>query len=223
MPVTEVTRPPSGFQTLFRRVFPKDHSFFAKLEQLSLIAQRAVTELGRLGAQDASPDEVAQAVLAVEHEADAVFHEVEAALARTFVTPIDREDIHQLAFEIEEIVDTVNVAARTCSLLRIKELTPAMKALLATLGQCTDVLAEAFPLLRRNDYAGIMVAARKIRGFEKEADTVFRQTLSALFQDPSTNAKELLKEKELIEHFEEAVDRCDRLANTLSSLAVKHG
>jgi len=210
-------------QELARRVFPKEESFYALLERLGALAGQSVTEFRALGADGDSTDAVAARVQAVEHEADRIFHEVETGLARTFVTPIDREDIHEIAFEIDEIVDMVNLSARTCALYHIDRLTPPMEALADTLEGCTRALGEALPRLRRRDYAGILDDGRTLRGLEKQADAIFRQTLSALFQDPAVDAKRLLKEKEIIEHIEDAVDRCDRLGNTLCNLAVKHG
>jgi len=212
-----------SLQKLIRRVFPREESFYGLLERLATLTRNAAAEFRQLGAEGTTPDAVAEAVQRIEHEGDKAFHEVEAGLARTFVTPIDREDIHQIAFEIDEVIDMVNLVARTCALFQINAFTPPMKALVDTLERATQVLAETVPLLRRHDYAGIIAAGRVIRGLEKEADAVFRNTLSALFQDPGIDAKQLLKEKEIIEHVEDAVDRCDRIANTLCNLAVKHG
>lgn len=212
-----------SLQRFIRRVFPREESFYGLLERLAVLTRSAVTELRRLGVDGVTPDAVAEAVQRVEHDGDQAFHEVETSLARTFVTPIDREDIHQIAFEIDEVIDMVNLVARTCALFHIDAFTPPMERLVDTLDRATQVLADTVPRLRRHDYAGILAAGRVVRVLEKEADTVFRNTLSALFQDPGIDAKQLLKEKEIIEHVEDAVDRCDRIANTLCNLAVKHG
>ncbi len=212
-----------SLQRILRRVFPREESFYGLLEKLAVLTRSSVAEFKLLGTEGTTPDSVAEAVQRVEHAGDRAFHEVETGLARTFVTPIDREDIHQIAFEIDEVIDMVNLAARTCALFQITELTPPMVALLDTLERSTQVLADTVPLLRKHDYAGVIAAGRVIRTLEKEADVVFRNTLSALFQDPGIDAKQLLKEKEVIEHVEDAVDRCDRLGNTLCNLAVKHG
>lgn len=190
---------------------------------MGALACRSVAELRMLGVNGDSAESVAARVQEVEHEAERAFHEVETGLARTFVTLIDREDTHEIAFETDEIVDMVNLSARTCALYHIAQLTPPMHELSSTLERCTEALAEALPRLRRHDYAGILDTGRTLRGLEKEADVIFRQTLSAPFQDPTVDAKRLLKEKEVIEHIEDAVDRCDRLGNALCNLAVKHG
>lgn len=210
-------------QNLIRRIFPKEESFYGLLEKLALLTQDSVEAFERIGKDGATPDEVAQSVQEIEHAGDKVFHEVETGLARTFVTPIDREDIHQIAFETDEIIDMVNLAARTCALFHIPDFNPAMVGLLDALRRSTKVLADTLPLLRQHDYAGIIKAGRTLRGIEKEADTIFRNAVSSLFEDPAIDAKQLLKEKSLIEHIEDAVDRCDRLGSTLSNLAVKHG
>lgn len=212
-----------SIQKLIRRILPREESFYDLLENLARLANSSAVELTRLGATPCEPKAVAQAVQEIEHQADSVFHEVETALAKTFVTPLDREDIHQLAFEIDDVVDMVNLSARTFVMFHLSQPSEPMVALCDTLLRCTEALGAALPLLRRHDYDGIIAAGRVIRGIEKEADSIFRNAVSSLFQDAAIDAKQLLREKELLEHIEDAVDRCDRLANTLCNLAVKHG
>ena len=185
-----------SLQRIIRRVFPREESFYGLLEGLAALTRSSVAEFRRLGAGGTTPDSVAEAVQRVEHAGDKAFHEVEAGL---------------------------HLVERTCALFQITEFTPPMVALLETLERSTQVLADTVPRLRKHDYAGIIAAGRVLRGLEKDADVVFRNTLSALFQDPGIDAKQLLKGKEVIEHIEDAVDRCDRIGNTLSNLAVKHG
>jgi len=208
-------------QRAIRRLFPKEESYFALLEQMTLLAVEAVKELGKL--DERAPESVAEAVLEVEHRADQLFHEIESGLARTFVTPLDRDDIHQLAAEIDDVIDTVNITARVCSLLQVTAFTEPMRALLGILDRCTQELAQALPLLRSFDFPGILAAGRSVRSLEKEADGVYRQALGGLFQDPAVDAKQLLRERSVLEHIEEAVNRCERLAKTLSIFAVKYG
>jgi len=208
-------------QRAIRRLFPQDDSSFDLLEQMALLTNAAVKELARLEERD--PEQVADAVLQIEHRADKSFHEVEPGLARTFVTPLDRDDIHQLAAEIDDVIDTVNVTARVCSLLRVTAFTAPMRALLDILDRCTQELGGALPLLRRFDFPSILAAGRSVRSLEKDADAIYRQALGGLFQDPAVDAKQLLRERSVLEHIEEGVNRCERLAKTLSIFAVKYG
>ena len=79
------------------------------------------------------------------------------------------------------------------------------------------------PRLRRHEYAGLLEASRAMRLLEKEADLVFREAISELFHDPTADARRMLREKEVLEDLENAVDQCELVAETLANLAVKHG
>jgi uncharacterized protein Yka (UPF0111/DUF47 family) len=98
-----------------------------------------------------------------------------------------------------------------------------MLQLIELLVKCTGELEAALPLLGKHDYAGLMTTSRTIRALEKDADGIFRTALSRLFKDEKVDAKELLREKEVLENLEHAIDRCERVAGTLANLAVKHG
>ncbi len=89
--------------------------------------------------------------------------------------------------------------------------------------ECTRVLCETIPNLRKHKYAEIAEATRVIRKLEKDGDPVFRDAVSALFHDPSVDAKTILREKQVLEDLENAVDHCETVGETLATLAVKHG
>jgi uncharacterized protein len=99
-----------------------------------------------------------------------------------------------------------------------------MKRLMDLLVECTAVLVKAVPLLRKNDYAKITEATRTLRLLEKDADAIFREGVSSLFQSsPPIEANRLLREKQVLEDLENAIDACEELGETLATLAVKHG
>ena len=171
----------------------------------------------------ASAAEVKDAVQEIEHRADDYVRKMEDALARTFVTPLDREDLHRLATDLDDVVDGTNLAARTCAVYGVSAPSEAMKALIDILMQCTEKLKTGIPELRRHGYPAIIELSRELRDLEKRADTIFRSAISALFSNPEIEAKELLRQKEVLDHLELAVDHCDGVANLLTNLSVKHG
>jgi uncharacterized protein Yka (UPF0111/DUF47 family) len=211
-----------GIQNLVRLLFPREDRFFDLLGQLAALGHEAARELAVPPSSRPLRD-TAHAIQAIEHRADSVFHEVEASLARTFVTPIDREDIHALASELDDVIDLINLSARACALYRIEELSPPMQQLVKTLERCAETVAQTIPMLKLHDYPALLTSGRNIRLLEKEADTVFRDAVSLLFHDDTVDAKTLLKHRDVLQHLEAAVDKCDRVGNTLSNLAVKHG
>ncbi len=212
-----------GLQDVIRWLLPREDHFFDFLERQATVAYDGAKILSRLREPNSSIEEVSKQVSELEHRGDEAVHELEDALARTFVTPIDREDLHKLSNEFDNIIDLMNLAARSCALFGLERPTPPMIALMDTLVEGTRILAEAMPMLRRRSYGHLVEETRKIRRLEKDGDAVFRRELMRLFHDPNIDARQLMKEKEILEDLEAAVDECDHVAETLSNLAVKHG
>lgn len=212
-----------SFQDVIRWFLPREDHFFDFLERQVGVAREGAEALSRFREDAISCAEVTKTMHELEHRGDEVVHELEDALARTFVTPIDREDLHKLSNELDNIIDLMNLAARSASLFGVERPTAPMVALMDTLVKCTRILEQAMPMLRNKAYGHLVAEARKIRQLEKEGDQVFRKALTTLFHDDTIDAKRLMKEKEILEDLEAAVDECDHVAETLSNLAVKHG
>ena len=139
------------------------------------------------------------------------------------ITPIDREDLQRLSAQLDDVLDLANGTARACVLYGVERPTAPMLALVDLLGKATRLLEEAMPKLRRHQYAELMEAARAVRQVEKDADAIFRDAISALFRDDAVDARRMLREKEVLEDLENAIDQCEHVGETLANLAVKHG
>ncbi len=209
-------------QGLIRWFLPKEDHFFDFLENQGALCHEAALAFSQFKSGQ-SAEQVRDAVQAVEHRADDFVRQMEDALARTFVTPLDREDLHKLASELDDVVDITNLAARACAVYGVEKPTEAMMKLMDVLVTSTQVLKEIIPKLRVHRYAEIIEMARKIRALEKEADAIFRSAISGLFRAPNIEAREFMKQKEVLEDIERAVDHCDNVADLLSNLSVKHG
>lgn len=212
-----------GLQDLIHRLLPRQDQFFELLERQAGVARQAAVALSSFSEPGRSAASVCEQVQAREHEGDSLVHDMEEALARTFVTPIDREDIHLLSSSIDDVLDLTNYAARACAMLGVERPTKAMSELMRLLVDATTVLAEGLPLLRRRAYTELRASTRRIRQIEKEGDLVHREAVAELFRAEDIEAKVLLREREVLEDLENAIDRCERVADTLANLAVKHG
>lgn len=212
-----------SLQSIVRFLVPNEHRFYDFLEQQGNLALEGALALARLVREKDHPDTVREAVQAVEHRGDAVVHDMEEALARTFVTPIDREDLKKLSDELDDVLDLTNGAARVCVLMGIEKPTQPMLELIEALVRCTEVLAQAVPHLRAHRYHELVTASRQLRKMEKDSDTIYREAVRKLFHDPAVDAKTLLREKEMLDDLEKAVDRCEHAGETLAHLAIKHG
>lgn len=211
-----------GIQDVVRWLLPKEDHFYEFLQKQAQVAHDAALVLREFVDAD-SGAEVRTRVQELEHKGDELFHGLEEALAKTFVTPIDREDLQKLSSELDDILDLINSAVRAASLYGVERPTEAMKRQFELLVECTRIINDAMVYLRKSDYEKLIEVIRGVRKLEKDADTAFREAMSHLFKSEEIDAKRLLREKEVLEGLENALDHCDRFAGTLANLAVKHG
>ncbi len=211
-----------GFQDIIRIFMPKEDHFYDYLERQAKAAEEGAKALSKFS-NGTSAEEARDAVQKIEHEGDKIVHEMEEALAKTFVTPIDREDLQALSSELDTVLDLTNAAIRACVMLGVDRPTEPMKKLIEIIVRCTETINEAMPKLRKHQYADIVRCARELRKIEKEADVVYRDAISKLFKDDTVDAKVLIREKTVLEDLENAIDQADSIADTLTNLAVKHG
>ncbi len=221
-----------GIQDVIRIFLPKEEHFYDFLEKQAHAALAGAKAIAKFADNGTSAEEARAAVQKCEHEGDKIVHDMEEALAKTFVTPIDREDLHKLSSELDNVLDLTNGAIRACVMLGVDKPTDAMKDLIHLIVKCTEKIDVIIPKLRKNEYTGIVDASRELRKLEKEADTVYRTAISELFRDAegggpfragANDARVLIREKTVLEDLENAIDACDSIADTLTNLAIKNG
>jgi hypothetical protein len=158
----------------------------------------------------------------LEHEGDTITHEIMQSLHRTFVTPIDREDIALLANSLDDVMDFMEAAARTAFLYRVTRPTDRVRELASIILKVTYKLNEVMPLLRRRDqFKQILKQCVEINSLENEADDVHHAALAELF-DNTRDVREIIKWREIYEHMESATDRGEDVANVLEAVVLKH-
>jgi len=212
-----------NLDSIVRFLLPKEDHFYDFLEKQAAAAHEAAQVFARFRQEGVTAATIREDVQKIEHAGDALVHGLEEALAKTFVTPIDREDLQKVSAELDDVLDLTNGAARVCVLFGVTRPTQPMMDLVDKLVECTLVLKTAVPLLRKHKYSELIEAVRVIKGLEKEADTIFRDAIGRLFHDDAVDAKKLIREREVLDDLEKAVDHCDHVASTLANLAVKHG
>jgi hypothetical protein len=159
----------------------------------------------------------------LEHKGDIIAHEIIARLHRTFVTPIDREDITQLVHSMDDVMDFIEAAARTAFLYGITQPTERARELARIVLRMARKLNEVVPRLRRRDqYTWILKQCVQINTLENEADDVQHTALAELFEVCQLNACEVIKWREVYEHLESATDRGEDIANVLEGIVLKH-
>lgn len=209
------------FSAFLRWILPKEDHFYDHLERQAKVAHQAAVALKRLTTGGAA-GEIRARVQELEHQGDAILHEMLDALGRTFATPIDRDDLQKLCKRLDDITDMANAAARACVLFGVDKPTPPMCLLIEKLEASTAIIDRTVPLLRRHAYDQVKAGVQEVIQLEKDGDAVFRDAISRLFHDPAIDAKDILREKEVLDDLEKAINRCEQVADALTSIAVKH-
>ena len=158
-----------------------------------------------------------------EHRGDVITHEIVARLHRTFVTPIDREDITLLVQRLDDVMDFIEAAGRTAYLYNIAQPTERARELAQIVLKMSRKLNEVVSRLRRRDqFPWILKQCVEINTLENEADDVQHAALAELFEVCRLDACEVIKWREIYEHLENATDRGEDVANVLEGIVLKH-
>jgi predicted phosphate transport protein (TIGR00153 family) len=159
----------------------------------------------------------------LEHGGDVITHEIVARLHRTFVTPIDREDITLLAQSLDDVMDFIEAAGRTAYLYNIAQPTERARELARIVAKMAYKLNEVISRLRHRDqFPWILKQCVEINTLENEADDVQHAALAELFEVCRTDACDVIKWREIYEHLESATDRGEDVANVLEGIVLKH-
>ena len=204
------------------QIFPRDETFFAILTRAADNMEKAATTFRDILQPGADRKALHDLLSKLEHEGDLMTHELIDRLNRTFITPIDREDIHALAVEIDDVVDAMEGASNMIQTYHLKEATDGMR-------EQAQALVAAVTSLRRgvvelNNFKNptrILDFCQDVAKHEKLGDRAFMASLGALFENLK-DPIELIKQKEICETIEMALDKAEDAANTIEGVVVKH-
>lgn len=167
-----------------------------------------------------SPAEQAKRIKQVEHVGDGITHDIARKLNQTFITPIDREDIHDLASALDDILDVTEAIADRFVLYKVSRPTEMAVKLADILYQACVAVGAAVDLLGK-PHPDMNECSVRVNSLENEADRVSRDAISMLFEK-ETDPIAVIKWKEIYENFETGTDRCEDVANILERIALKH-
>jgi predicted phosphate transport protein (TIGR00153 family) len=201
------------------RIIPRNEDFYDLFESASANLTEAARLLLKLLTDFSDPEASHAEILQREHDGDEMTHQIMRALNTTFVTPFDREDIHRLASEIDDIVDGIEAVSDLLVLHRIEEPLPEMRQQADVLARAADQCYQAMTGLR--GFQGLDQYWVEINRLENEGDRVYRKTVARLFSG-DYKAMDVLKWKDLVDQLEAAIDGCEDVANTLESIVLKH-
>lgn len=213
---------------LFGKLLPTEKNFFILFNQHSdciVNAARGFSELVDHYSDPIFRDKYTQVVIDAEHAADRVTHEVNRMIHKTFITPIDREQIHSLINTMDDVADLFQDSAETMSLYDVKHMTEEIKRLTDLTLKCCERVSYAVKLLDKiNDPATAEAAFKtceEIDKLESDADRVMRSAMSKLFRE-EPDVRELIKLKAIYELLETITDKCEDVANVIEGIVLEN-
>jgi uncharacterized protein len=207
------------------RLMPREGRFFTLFEshaRLILDGARALVGVLREYENGADREAGIKLIEDAEHAADRITHETVELLHTTFVTPIDRDDIHRLISRMDDVLDLIQDTGESLVLYDIRELTPEATELAELLLRCVERVEAAVKLLASMAEAPAMLAiCDEIDALESAADKVMRSAISRLFREEG-DVRQLIKLKAVYESLESATDRCQDVANIIESVVLQN-
>jgi uncharacterized protein len=201
------------------RLIPRDEGFFVLFNELAKRLKEAARLLNRLFAEPDRLDHYVAAIKTVEHEADVLTHDVRARIDRSFVTPIDREDIHLLATELDDVIDLIDGTARRVAMFHIAESREPAQRLSETIAKAADRIEAGVAAIKQP--AIVAGCSREIKRFEEEGDAIYQEAVGQLFLG-KPDALEVMKWKEVYDTLERALDSCQGVGHVLESISLKN-
>jgi uncharacterized protein Yka (UPF0111/DUF47 family) len=204
------------------RLLPRDENFF---ELFIAVSERTVEAAGlteeMLRAEPNRRTFLVESIKRLEHECDQITHEVITRLDRSFITPLDREDIHELASGLDDVIDLIDGMARRAQIFHVGEAPEGAILLANVIKRACEELLVAVRGLSKNQGA-VLPACIAVKRLEEEGDSLYHEWLGKVFEG-SPDPLQVIKWKELYDNLEKTLDHAEDAANVLESISIKHG
>ena len=198
-----------------KKYFTMFSQFASKAQECAIVLEELMNDLGDM-------ENKVKKIEEIEHECDEHLHNIFASLHKSFITPIDREDIHTISKELDNIVDAIEAIAHKLQMYSIttirKEAIPMVKLIIQSTIELTALMHGMNEMKKVNKMKSHII---EINRLENEADAVFRDAMKNLF-DNETNPIEVIKWKSIFEYLEDAIDYCEDVANIVEGVVMKH-
>jgi uncharacterized protein len=205
------------------RLIPREEKFFDLFEELAeKIAEGSKLFLEMVKQYEYS-DVMISRLKEIEHEADVITHRTYEKMHKTFLTPLDREDIYDLVNKMDSILDMIEASAMRLKLYKVKK--PAAEIIDQAMVLCkaiTKVKTIVHAMRNMKNKKMILDACVEINTLENDGDIILRTTIARLFENEK-DVFELIKWKEIFERLEEAIDVCEDVSNIVEGIVLKHG
>ena len=204
---------------LLSRLMPREQGFFELFTKVTTNLQETAKALDDLCSDYTDIEQKVKHIKDLEHRGDDMTHQLAMKLNQTFITPFDREDIHQLFSTLDDVVDLIDSVTTRLVLYKITELRPGVCEMADILVRATNEIHEGVTHLEKLD--GVLDHCIEINRLENEADTVVRAAIVRLF-DEEKDPIMVIKWKEILEVLEFATDKCEDVADVLETVVLKN-
>lgn len=201
------------------RLIPREERFYDDFVALAEEIRHGAASLEEMLAPDRPLWDKADEIKEIEHKCDFLTHEIIQRLHRTFVTPLDREDIHALARSLDDVMDAIDASAGIVRLYQITRVRQEARDLARIIMASAEQVVKAMKALERRK--GVAEPAVEINRLENEADRAHQNAVRHLFEE-ERDPIQIMKWKEILDFLEQATDRCEDVANVLEGVVIKH-
>jgi predicted phosphate transport protein (TIGR00153 family) len=207
---------------MFSKLIPNNNQFYKLFEQSAAFLEQGAATLTEAVANPDKAKEYAAKLERIEHDADELTHDILVALDKSFITPIDREDIHELVQALDDCLDTIESVTERMQMYQISTPTDPVKQLASIIRQQAIQIQAMMPLIPGFKYEKVIPYCKEISRLESVADKVTRDALGALFSG-STDPLTVMKWKDIYDDLETATDMCKDVAGIVERIVLKHG
>jgi len=197
---------------------PKDQNFFRLFSELAANLDVAAQLLLRF-MEDDDRKAVHAAILENEHVGDKIVHDIVRRLSKSFITPLDREDIYDLVATADNVLDNIEEAADMILLYRVGAISPFARRQAKVIAKATPLLKECMDNLEKPKGLDERIIA--VNSLENDGDRIEREAIASLFHG-DTPCTDIIKWKAIFETLEAAIDECEHVANVIESIVLKH-
>ena len=197
---------------------PKEHDYFRLFSELAANLDAAAQLLVKF-MNDGDRASIAAAILEHEHVGDKIVHDIVRRLNKSFITPIDREDIYDLVATADEVLDSIEEAVGLVTIYRVGEITSFARRQAEVIAKATPILRECMDNLEKPKGLDERIIA--INSLENDGDRIEREAIASLFEG-DTKCTDIIKWKDIYETLESAIDECEHVANVIESIVLKH-
>jgi uncharacterized protein len=197
---------------------PKEHDYFRLFSEQAANLDATAQLLVKFMIDD-DRQSIAAAVLEHEHVGDKIVHDIVRRLNKSFITPIDREDIYDLVATSDEILDSIEEAVGLVLIYRVDEITSFARRQAEIIAKATPILRECMDNLEKPK--GLEERIIAINSLENDGDRIEREAIASLFEG-DTKCTDIIKWKDIYETLESAIDECEHVANVIESIVLKH-